>query len=184
MKTKTFQPIAIGKNESEEKRFKSQIRTKRRMIDELYDICSKYVKIEDKSTLQGNFYNDFITLFLAKYQSEFPPISVNKMLEAMEVNILKLEALCHNIQAIKIELDSNLEAEIPDFNIYTESEDQNKLYITLKRLCEDIAALKGFGIRITGAGLSNGTQQALMYDWGKQEMIPNTRKVLGKEIRF
>ena len=33
----------------------------------------------------------------------------------MEVNILKLEALCHNIQAIKIELDSNLEAEIPDF---------------------------------------------------------------------
>jgi hypothetical protein len=106
------------------------------------------------------------------------------MLEAMEVNILKLEALCHNIQAIKIELDSNLDAPIPDFNIYTESEDQNKLYITLKRLCEDIAALKGFGIRITGAGLSNGTQQALMYDWAKQEMIPNTRKVLGKEIRF
>jgi len=28
METKTFQPIAIGKNESEEKRFKSQIRTK------------------------------------------------------------------------------------------------------------------------------------------------------------
>ena len=71
METKTFQPIAIGKNESEEKRFKSQIRTKRRMIDELYDICIKYVHIEDKSTLQGNFYNDFITLFLAKYQKGF-----------------------------------------------------------------------------------------------------------------
>ena len=27
-----------------------------------------------------------LELFLAKYQSEFPPISVNKMLEAMEVN--------------------------------------------------------------------------------------------------
>ena len=184
MKNKTCQPIAIGKNEAEEKRFKSQIRTKRRMINELYDICSKYVKIEDKSTLQGNFYNDFITLFLAKYQNEFPPISVNKMLEAMEVNIVKLESLCQSIQAIKIELDSNLEAPIPDFNIYTESEDQNKLYITLKRLCKDIASLKDFGIRITGAGLTHGTQQALMYDWSKQEMIPNTRKVLGKDIRF
>ena len=184
METKTFQPIAIGKNESEEKRFKSQIRTKRRMIDELYDICSKYVKIEDKSTLQGNFYNDFITLFLAKYQSEFPPISVNKMLEAMEVNKEYIDEMSNKINAINIELDTELNTKEPDFNVYTESEDQNKLYITLKRLCEDIAALKGFGIRITGSGLSNGTQQALMYDWAKQEMIPNTRKVLGKEIRF
>ena len=184
METKTFQPIAIGKNESEEKRFKSQIRTKRRMIDELYDICIKYVHIEDKSTLQANYYDKFISDFLNKYKNEFPPISVDKMLEQMEVNIRKIDALCQNIQAIKIELDSNLDAPIPDFNIYTESEEQNKLYVTLKRLCKDIASLKDFGIRITGAGLSHGTQQALMYDWGKQEMIPNTRKVLGKEIRF
>ena len=63
MKTKEFQPIAIGKNEAEEKRFKSQIRTKRRMMDELYDICSKYVKIEDKSTLQGNFIMTLLHCF-------------------------------------------------------------------------------------------------------------------------
>lgn len=184
METKTFQPIAIGKNESEETRFKSNLRLKKRLINELYDYCITFVEIEDKSTLQTNYYDKFILDFLDKYKNEFPPISVDKMLEQMEVNIKQIDALCQKIEAIKIDLDNNLKAPIPDFNIYTESEEQNKLYVTLKRLCKDINSLKGFGIRLTGSGLTQGTQQALMYDWAKQEMIPNTRKVLGKEIRF
>jgi hypothetical protein len=38
------------------------------------------IETEHEHELQGNFYNEFVERFLAKYQSEFPPISVVKML--------------------------------------------------------------------------------------------------------
>ena len=180
---RNFQPIPVDKDESAETKFKSNVRIKQRYINELYDYATKYIDIEDKSSLQANFYDTFITAFLDKYKNEFPPISVDKMLEHMEVNIKHIDTLCQNIEAIDIKLDKELNAKTPDYNIYTETEEQNKLYITLKRLCKDINSLKGFGIRLTGAGLVQGTQQALMYDWTKQEMMPNARKVLGKDQR-
>ena len=184
MKTKNFKKIAIGVDESSQTKFRSDLRLKRRYINELYDYASKFIKLENKSSLQGSFYNDFIELFLAKYQSEFPPISVNKMLEAMEVNKEYIDEMSNKINAINIELDTELNTKEPDFNIYTESEDQNKLYRTLERLCKELASLHTQGIRLTPQNLVHGTQQALLYDWSKQEMKPNTRKVLGKEIRF
>ena len=124
---KNFQPIPIGKDDSAEKRFISQVRVKARHINELHELITPFVKVEDKSTLQGNFYAQFIELFLAKYQSEFPPISVHKMLEAMEVNVKRIDELTKDIEAISIDLNKDLEAELPDFNIYTETEEQNKL---------------------------------------------------------
>ena len=182
MKTKTFKPIAIGTDESEETRFKSNLRLKKRLINELYNYCSTFVEIEDKSILQANYYDKFILDFLDKYKNEFPPISVDKMLEQMEVNIRQIDNLCQQIEAIKIDLDTNLEAPIPDFNIYTESENQNKLFHTLQRLSKDLNSLKAdFGIRLIGNGIVQGTSQALIYDWSKQQMKPNTRKILGNE---
>ena len=180
---KAFQKIPIGKDESAEKRFISQVRVKARYINELYELITPFVKVEDKSTLQGNFYAQFIELFLAKYQSEFPPISVHKMLEAMEVNVKRIDELTKDIEAISIDLNKDLEAELPDFNIYTETEEQNKLYVTLNRLCKDINTLKDFGVRLSGNALIQGTQQMLAYDWAKQEMTPNSRRVLGKDFR-
>jgi len=180
---KTFQPLAIGKDEEELKRFKSRVRMKRRFIDELFDYVNKFVEVQDKVNLQGNFYDSFITMFLDKYKDKFPPISIDKMFEQMDCDIKKIDALCQNIESIDIKLDAKLEAKEPDFSIYTETEEQNKLFVTVKRLCKDLNALKDFGIRLQGNQLIFGTQQVLQYDWGKQEMKPNTRRILNKDLR-
>jgi hypothetical protein len=179
---KDFNRIAITIDTDKQTRFRSEVRLKQRSINSLYAVLSKYVDIEDKSTLQGNFYNDFIELFLAKYQSQFPPISVNKMLEAMEVDTTKLEELTTQISAIDINLDKDLNAQEPDFNIYTESEDQNKLYKTLERIAKDLAKLyTDHNIRLMPQNIQSGTSQALLYDWANKTMKPNIRKVLGTE---
>jgi len=180
---KNFQPIAIGTDEGAETRFKSRVRLKKRYIDELHEYVNKFVKIEDKVNLQGNFYDSFVSMFLDAYKDKFPPISIEKMFEQMECNAGKVKELCNNIEGIDIKLDARMEATLPDFNIYTESEEQNKLFVTLSRLCKDVNALKKFGVRLSGNALIQGTQQMLAYDWGKQEMTPNTRRVLGKDLR-
>jgi len=180
---KDFQPIAIGKDEESEKRFKSRVRMKKRYIDELHEYVNKFVKIEDKVNLQGNFYDSFVTMFLDEYKDKFPPISLEKMFEQMECDPKRIRELCDNIESIDIKLDSKMNAKEPDFAIYTNTENQNKLYVTLKRLCKDVNELKKFGVRLSGGALIQGTQNMLVYDWSSQEMKPNTRRILGQDLR-
>jgi microsomal dipeptidase-like Zn-dependent dipeptidase len=169
---KEFNRIAIAIDKDAKTRFRSQVRMKQRHINELYLLVTPFVTVQDKSTLQGNFYNQFVELFLAKYQSEFPPISVTKMLEAMEVNTAKIDELTKQIEAIDISLDQELNAVEPDFNIYTESEDQNKLYKALEKVCNDLKQLHTMGVRLTPQNLQQGTNRS---------MKPNIRRVLGNE---
>ena len=178
---KDFNPIAISTDRESQNRFRSNVRQKQRNINALYALVTKFIEVEDKSTLQGNFYNDFIELFLAKYQSQFPPISVNKMLEAMEVDTTKLEELTTQISAINITLDKELNAEEPDFNVYTESEEQNKLYNTINKCCKALGELTEKGIRLTPNNLQMGTNNAMLYDWSTKQMKPNVRRILGTE---
>ena len=180
---KDFQPIAIGTDEESEKRFKSRVRLKKRYIDELFEYVNKFVKVDDKVNLQGNFYDSFVTMFLDEYKDKFPPISIEKMFEQMECNAGKIKELCNNIEGIDIKLDARMNAKEPDFNIYTNTLDQNKLFVTLKRLCKDVNSLKDYGVRLSGGALITGTQNMLVYDWSSQEMKPNTRRILGQDLR-
>ena len=181
MSNKEFNRIAIAVDTDAQTRFRSQARMKQRHINELYELVTPFVQVEDKSALQGNFYNQFIELFLAKYKSEFPPISTHKMLEAMEVNTAKIDELTKQIEAIDIPLDKDLNAVEPDFNISTETEEQNKLYKALEKVCNDLKQLHTMGVRLTPQNLQMGTNQALVYDWAERSMKPNLRRVLGTE---
>lgn len=178
---KDFKRIPITIDKDAQTKYRSNLRLKQRLIRDLYKYVNKFIKVEHEHELQGNFYNEFIERFLAKYQSEFPPISVVKMLDAMDVDIKLLEKACNDINAIEIKLDEDLNAEEPDFNIYTESEDQNKLYNALEKVCNDLKQLHDMGVRLTPQNIQQGTNQALIYDWSERRMKPNLRRILGTE---
>ena len=183
MSTK-FNRLRIATDEVAAKKYNSDLRLKKRYINELHKYCSKYVTISDKSLLQSNFYDTFIQLFLDKYENEFPPISVSKMLEAMEVNTRMIDDLCKKIESIKIDLNSELEpTQKVDFSIYTENENQNKLLRTAQRLCKELNSLKAdHNIRMIPQGIVQGTSQLLVYNWSEQCLSVNTRAVLGKNL--
>ena len=180
---KDFQPIAISLNEEARTKFHSNVRMKKRYMDELHEYVNKFVNIEDKVNLQGNFYDSFVQMFLDAYKDKFPPISIEKMFEQMDCDANKVKELCSKIEGIDIKLDAKMEAKEPDFNIYTQRENQNKLFVTLNRLCKDVNSLKEFGVRLSGNALIHGTQMMLVYNWSKQEMEPNTRRILGQDSR-
>ena len=179
---KDFKRIPITIDKDKQTKWRSNLRLKQRLLRELYKYVNKFVKVEHEHELQGNFYNEFVERFLAKYQSEFPPISVVKMLDAMDVDTNLLEKACNDINAIDIKLNEDLEAKEPDFNIYTESEDQNKLYKVLERISKDLGTLySDHNIRLVPQNLQQGTSQALVYDWSERALKPNIRKILGTE---
>ena len=180
---KNFKPIAIGIDSESLNRFHKNVETKVKYIDELHEYVNKFVNIEDKVNLQGNFYDSFVQMFLDEYKDKFPPISIEKMFEQMDCDSNKVKELCSKIEGIDIKLDAKMEAKEPDFNIYTQTENQNKLFVTLKRLCKDVNSLKEFGVRLSGNALIHGTQMMLVYNWSKQEMEPNTRRILGQDLR-
>ena len=68
-----------------------------------------------------------------------------------------------------------------NFYNYTESEEQNKLYKALEKVCIDLKQLHTMGVRLSPATLMQGTSNALVYDWATQQMKPNLRRVLGTE---
>lgn len=179
--TKAFNRIAITKDEDAQTKFRSQVRLKQRHISDLHQYIKQFITAPEQNALQGNFYNTFVDMFLAKYQSEFPPISVHKMLEAMEVDIKLIDTLTKQIAGIDIDLDENMKPTEPDFNIYTESEEQNKLYKALEKVCIDLKTLHTMGVRLSPSTLMQGTSNALVYDWATQQMKPNLRRVLGTE---
>jgi hypothetical protein len=183
MSTK-FNRLRIATDEVAAKKYNSDLRLKKRYINELHKYCSKYVTISDKSLLQSNFYDTFIQLFLDKYENEFPPISVSKMLEAMEIDTKYINKVSVDIEAIKIDLDSELEpTQKVDFSIYTENENQNKLLRTAQRLCKELNSLKAdHNIRMIPQGIVQGTSQLLVYNWAEQCLSVNTRAVLGKNL--
>ena len=78
-------------------------------------------------------------------------------------------------------MDKELNAVEPDFNIYTETEEQNKLYKALEKVCNDLKQLHTMGVRLTPQNLQMGTNQALIYDWSERQMKPNLRRILGTE---
>ncbi len=118
------------------------------------------------------------------HSSQFPILCLrtgHKSTLRLDVDIKLLEKACNDINTIEIKLDEDLNAEEPDFNIYTESEDQNKLYKALEKVCNDLKQLHEMGIRLTPQNIQQGTNQALIYDWSERQMKPNLRRILGTE---
>ena len=66
--SKKFNKLVIAKDTEAETKYNSNLRLKRRYINELHKYCSNYVTIQDKSLLQDNFYETFIQLFLDKLE--------------------------------------------------------------------------------------------------------------------
>ena len=174
-----FVPVIIGKDTAREDAYKRDLNAKRNDLSALYEYCSRFIEIEDKTILFRNFKETFLKLFYDKYQSQFPSIvTLEKMLDFASVDMQKIETLAKSIEAINIELNSDFEPiKDIDFNIYTKTQKENLLFATMKRLCQDIDTLKNNGVTIFPMAIQNGTMQTLKYDFKSKSMQPNLKAI-------
>jgi len=174
-----FVPVIIGKDTAREDAYKRDLNAKRNDLSALYEYCSRFIEIQDKTILFRNFKETFLKLFYDKYHSQFPSIvTLEKMLDFASVDMQKIETLAKSIEAINIELNSDFEPiKEVDFNIYTKTQKENLLFATMKRLCQDIDTLKNNGVTIFPMAIQNGTMQTLKYDFKSKSMQPNLKAI-------
>jgi iron-sulfur cluster repair protein YtfE (RIC family) len=175
MKNTNFKKIAIGVNEGAKSEHERSLNAKRSDLRELSDYVNRFIEIDDYTLLFQDFKNTFRERFAEKFAKQFPNlVSQQKQLELVDCDINKIDALSDAIERNKIALDKDLNAtEKVDFNIYTKSEDENRLYKTLSAIADNYAELKKNGVNVFPMAIVNGTSQALRYDFASQRLKPN-----------
>lgn len=175
MKKTNFKRIAIGINEGAKSEHERSLNAKRSDLRELSDYVNRFIEIDDYTLLFQDFKNTFRERFAEKFANQFPNlVSQQKQLELVDCDINKIDALADAIERNKIALDSDLNmTQKVDFNIYTKSEDENRLYKSLLDISDNYAELKKNGVNIFPMAIVNGTSQALRYDFASQRLQPN-----------
>jgi hypothetical protein len=178
--TKQFTPIIIGYKSEDEKTYKANLEAKISALQTFYDYVGKFISTEDRKTFRANLYDTFVQRFYDKYANHYPHITINKMFCLLDVDIQRINSLISIISSI----DIDVEAPLPDFNIYTENEEQNKLYGYLKTIIENIENLQKSGFTIYPAPLINAFNGSLHYDFKENRLKPSIHFVKGKPLRF
>jgi hypothetical protein len=178
--TKEFTPIIIGYKSEDEKTYKTNLEAKISALQTFYDYVGKFISTEDRKTFRANLYDTFVQRFYDNYSKDYPHITINKLFALLDVNIEKINSLIATINSIQIDEA----ATEPDFNIYTENEEQNKLYGYLKTIIENIENLQKGGFTIYPAPLVNAFNGSLHFDFKENRLKPSIHFVKGKPIRF
>jgi hypothetical protein len=185
---KEFKPIAVGKDETAERDFRASVERKYRLANEFFEYVQRFIQVEDRNELKSEIpYNYFTDRFTAKFEGQFPPqLSVRKMFDLLEVDSAKIDFLSSEIASIKIEMDYNtgFPEQVPDFNIYTSSEEQNKLYTHLQKIADAVHSSEQFGIRIFPSNICQAYSGWLGYDFSENKIVPNVSRILGMERSY
>jgi hypothetical protein len=181
MKTSNkFTPIIIGYKAEEEKIYKNNLEAKISALEDFFSYVGKFISTEDRKTFRANLYDTFVQRFYDKYEKDYPHITINKLFALLDVNIEKINSLIAIINSIDI--DENEEPQ--DFNIYSENEEQNKLYGYLKTIIDNIENLQNNGHHIYPAPLINAFNGSLHFDFKQNKLIPSVNFVKGIALRF
>ena len=180
MRTKEFTPIIIGYRAEEQKRYRESVEAKLSALQTFYDYVGNFISTEDRETFRADLYGTFIQRFSDRYSKDFPHISLNKIFGLMDVNMDKINSLIDTINSN----DIDEEAPEPNFNIYTESEEQNKLFQYVQTIIENIENIKGQGHTIYPAPLVSAFNGALQFDFKENKLIPSIHFVKGISLRY
>ena len=184
MKDNKFTPLKISENHEQQRQYTNLFNDKIRRFDALYLYLSKFIKVEDKNTLQNDIYSTFITAFLDKESVNFPPNSpVNSILHFFEVNTNKIQALIDDFNSVDFDLtDVDLnEPTLPtkDFGTYTKTNEQNILFTKIDNVIKAIEQLEKLNKVIYKAPLCQAFAFMLHYDLTTQKLTANPSYILG-----
>ena len=184
MKENKFIPIKISDNHEQQRQYTNLFNDKIKRFNELYLYLSKFIKIENKNTLQNDIYSTFITAFLDKESVNFPPNApVNSILHFFEVNTNKIQSLIDDFNSVDFDLtDVNLnEPVLPskDFGTYTQNAEQNILFTKIDNVIKAIEALEKLNKVVYKAPLVNAFAFMLHYELTTQKLTANPSYILG-----
>ena len=190
--TTKFKPIVLGELTAEKRQFEMNVKGKMSACNDLLTYVKQFIQVENLTDLtngneiiETNFLKEFERLFLERYKNDFPPISVQKMYELMNVSehalIVKITLI--NSYQIDTKIDTGEPLNVPNWNVQTVNDEQNKKYNAISKLLNAITEIKETGLTIYPAPICTALQGSVIFDFTENKLKVNNAFILGSRDR-
>ena len=190
--TTNFKPIVLGELTAEKRQFEMNVKGKMSACNDLLTYVKQFIQVENLTDLtngneiiETNFLKEFERLFLDRYKNDFPPISVQKMYELMNVSehaiIVKITLI--NSYQIDTKIDTGEPLNVPNWNVQTVNDEQNKKYNAISKLLNAITEIKETGLTIYPAPICTALQGSVIFDFTENKLKVNNAFILGSRDR-
>jgi len=190
--TTKFKPIVLGELTAEKRQFEMNVKGKISACNDLLTYVKQFIQVENLTDLtngneiiETNFLKEFERLFLERYKNDFPPISVQKMYELMNVSetalIVKITLI--NSYEIDTKIDTGEPLNVPNWNVQTVNDEQNKKYNAISKLLSAITEIKDTGLTIYPAPICTALQGSVIFDFTENKLKVNNAFILGSHSR-
>lgn len=191
--TTKFKPIVLGELTAEKRQFEMNLKGKISACNDLLTYVKQFIQVENLTDLtngneiiETNFLKEFERLFLERYKNDFPPISVQKMYELMNVSetalIVKITLI--NSYEIDTKIDTGEPLTVPNWNVQTVNDEQNKKYNAISKLLSAITEIKDTGLTIYPAPICTALQGSVIFDFTENKLKVNSAFILGTRNRI
>lgn len=191
--TTKFKPIVLGELTAEKRQFEMNLKGKTSACNDLLTYVKQFIQVENLTDLtngneiiETNFLKEFERLFLERYKNDFPPISVQKMYELMNVSetalIVKITLI--NSYEIDTKIDTGEPLSVPNWNVQTVNDEQNKKYNAISKLLSAITEIKDTGLTIYPAPICTALQGSVIFDFTENKLKVNSAFILGTRNRI
>jgi len=191
--TTKFKPIVLGELTAEKRQFEMNLKGKISACNDLLTYVKQFIQVENLTDLtngneiiETNFLKEFERLFLERYKNDFPPISVQKMYELMNVSetalIVKITLI--NSYEIDTKIDTGEPLSVPNWNVQTVNDEQNKKYNAISKLLSAITEIKDTGLTIYPAPICTALQGSVIFDFTENKLKVNSAFILGTRNRI
>lgn len=190
--TTKFKPIVLGELTAEKRQFEMNVKGKISACNDLLTYVKQFIQVENLTDLtngneiiETNFLKEFERLFLERYKNDFPPISVQKMYELMNVSEHALIVKITLINSYEIDLNINTgePLNVPNWNVQTVNDEQNKKYNAISKLLTALTEIKETGLTIYPAPICTALQGSVMFDFTENKLKVNNAFILGSRDR-
>ena len=190
--TTKFKPIVLGELTAEKRQFEMNVKGKMSACNDLLTYVKQFIQVENLTDLtngneiiETNFLKEFERLFLDRYKNDFPPISVQKMYELMNVSehalIVKITLI--NSYQIDTKIDTGEPLKVPNWNVQTVNDEQNKKYNAISKLLTALTEIKETGLTIYPAPICTALQGSVVFDFTENKLKVNNAFILGSRDR-
>ena len=190
--TTKFKPIVLGELTAEKRQFEMNVKGKMSACNDLLTYVKQFIQVEKLTDLtngneiiETNFLKEFERLFLDRYKNDFPPISVQKMYELMNVSehalIVKITLI--NSYQIDTKIDTGEPLNVPNWNVQTVNDEQNKKYNAISKLLTALTEIKETGLTIYPAPICTALQGSVVFDFTENKLKVNNAFILGSRDR-
>ena len=183
---KDFKAIVIGHNHGEEKEYTESVNAKKMRCKELFAYLNKFISLDEIERFEGRILDEFFSRCYDKYNSAFPTLSIEKVLDLHGCQIHRVESLISAYESITLNwnIKENEPIDKMDFRILTKSESENKTYETLTSIIDSIEKAQAEGMNFYPSPMLSGFNGWIQYDFNTSKIVPNISRIQGTERNY